>query len=119
MGVYTAITIRPVASSLISTARRIPSQTVKMTPKSTTIYSGLRANYPISNDLPPLEDAEFIQIAISLILRALPDASIEHKQAALMLYALQIATNNVRAVRLPLKSLSSTSLAQMPALRLP
>jgi hypothetical protein len=62
-------------------------------------YAGLRANYPISNELPPLEDAESIQISISLIVRALADARIEHKSAALMLYALQIAANNVRAVR--------------------
>jgi hypothetical protein len=62
-------------------------------------WSCLRANYPISSELPPLEDAESIQIAISLIVRALADARIEHKQAALMLYALQIAANNVRSVR--------------------
>jgi hypothetical protein len=62
-------------------------------------YSGLRPNYPISNELPPLEDAESIQISISLIMRALADARIEHKQAALMLYALQIAAANVRSVR--------------------
>jgi len=68
-------------------------------PEADLNHAGLRANYPISNELPPLEDAESIQIAISLIVRALADARIQHKQAALMLYALQIAANNVRAVR--------------------
>ena len=62
-------------------------------------FSGVRANYPDSDALPPLEDAESIQISISLILRALADSRIQHKQAALMLYALQIAANNVRAVK--------------------
>ena len=79
-----------------------PENTVanrKTDPEIDDAYSGLRANYPISNELPPLEDAESIQIAISLIVRALADARIQHKQAALMLYALQIAANNVRAVR--------------------
>ena len=61
-------------------------------------WSDMRPNYPISNELPPLEDAESIQIALSLIVRALADARIEHKQAALMLYALQIAAQNVRSV---------------------
>jgi hypothetical protein len=62
-------------------------------------FTGLRANFPDSDVLPPLEDAESIQISISLILRALADSRIQHKQAALMLYALQIAANNVRAVK--------------------
>jgi len=79
-----------------------PENTVANRKESAEIddaYSGLRANYPISSELPPLEDAESIQIAISLIVRAIADARIQHKQAALMLYALQIAANNVRAVR--------------------
>jgi hypothetical protein len=49
--------------------------------------------------LPPLEDAESVQIALSLILRALADAHIGHKQAALMLYTLQIAAQNVRLLQ--------------------
>jgi hypothetical protein len=79
-----------------------PENTVTRRAKDAEIdytYSDLRPNYPISTELPPLEDAESIQISISLIVRALADSRIEHKQAALMLYALQIAANNVRAVR--------------------
>jgi len=63
------------------------------------IFSGLRPNYPMSNEIPPLEDAESIQIALSLIFQALADSRIDYKQAALMLYTLQIAAQNVRIVR--------------------
>jgi hypothetical protein len=71
----------------------------KKNPDADWNFSGIRANYPDSDALPPLEDPESIQISISLILRALADSRIQHKQAALMLYALQIAANNVRAVK--------------------
>ena len=62
-------------------------------------FEGIRPNYPMSNEIPPLEDPESIQITLSIILQALADSRIHFKQAALMLYTLQIAAQNVRSIR--------------------
>jgi hypothetical protein len=63
------------------------------------IFTCIRPNYPMSNEIPPLEDPESIQITLSIILQALADSRIHFKQAALMLYTLQIAAQNVRSIR--------------------
>jgi hypothetical protein len=45
--------------------------------------------------LPTLEDANSIQLALSEILRLLASGQLDHKPAALMLYALQTASTNL------------------------
>ena len=46
--------------------------------------------------LPTLEDANSIQVGIAEVMRELAAKMIDHKTAALMLYALQIASANVK-----------------------
>jgi hypothetical protein len=46
--------------------------------------------------LPPLEDANSIQMALMEILYQLADGRIDSKRASLMLYALQTASNNLK-----------------------
>src|SRR5215831_12013318 len=45
--------------------------------------------------LPPLEDANAIQMAVMLVQRALIDDEISEKKAGLLLYSIQIAASNV------------------------
>jgi len=52
----------------------------------------------IELDLPPLEDAESIQIAISLVVAALARNRIDSRRAATILYALQLASTNARSI---------------------
>jgi len=49
-------------------------------------------------DLPPLEDAESVQLAISLLFAAIAAHQIERTHAHTLLYALQIASSNLRAL---------------------
>jgi len=63
------------------------------------LYSGARANGPTADELPPLEDAESIQLAISMVLGSIADFRIETKRANLMLYALRLAMMNERRIR--------------------
>jgi hypothetical protein len=46
--------------------------------------------------LPSLEDANSIQVALAEMFRLLATQQIDHKSAALMLYALQTASANLR-----------------------
>jgi hypothetical protein len=46
--------------------------------------------------LPLLEDASSIQVSLTQVMRLLAAGEIERKTASLMLYALQIATTNLR-----------------------
>jgi hypothetical protein len=46
--------------------------------------------------LPILEDASSIQLSLTQVMRLLAAGKIERKTASLMLYALQIATTNLR-----------------------
>ena len=56
-------------------------------------------------DLPPLEDRESIQLAVSMLCAALARNEIDPKRAALLLYGLQVASSNVRGLDLePLPS---------------
>jgi hypothetical protein len=52
----------------------------------------------IELDLPPLEDAESIQLAISLVVAALARNRIDSRRAATILYALQLASTNARSI---------------------
>jgi hypothetical protein len=51
-------------------------------------------------NLPPLEDANSIQLAIMQLLQSLLTGQLEHKTAALAFYALQTASGNLRHARL-------------------
>ena len=46
--------------------------------------------------LPPLEDANSIQVSLTKIMRLLAAGQIETKTASLMLYSLQLATTNLQ-----------------------
>ena len=50
---------------------------------------------------PPLEDAEFIQLSISLLFAAIAAGQVDPVQARSLLYALQVASFNVRALTPP------------------
>lgn len=63
------------------------------------LYSGTRANGPTAEELPPLEDAESIQLAISMVLASIADFRVDTKRANLMLYALRLAMMNERRIR--------------------
>ncbi len=62
-------------------------------------------------DLPLLEDAFAIQVAITNVMRALATQQIDHRSAGLLLYALQIASSNLKQI--PLKSAQLTDAAQI------
>jgi hypothetical protein len=52
-------------------------------------------------DLPPLEDELSIQLALMEVTQALAANEIDPKRAGLLLYALQVASANVKHMRLP------------------
>jgi hypothetical protein len=58
----------------------------------------LRPRFHMLEEFPSLEDGSSIQIAINQVMRLLLCRQIEHKDASLLLYALQIATQNLRFV---------------------
>jgi hypothetical protein len=53
---------------------------------------------PLELELPPLEDAESIQVSISLLVAALARNRIDSKRAAVLLYGLQLASSNARSI---------------------
>jgi hypothetical protein len=55
---------------------------------------------PLELDLPILEDAESIQVSITLLVAALARNRIDSKRAAVLLYGLQLAATNVKATTL-------------------
>jgi hypothetical protein len=57
------------------------------------------AQIPLNVELPLLEDRYAIQIGITQIVRALAANEIDPKRAGLLLYALQIASSNLRQER--------------------
>jgi hypothetical protein len=64
--------------------------------------------------LPPLEDANGVQLAIMDTIRAFLDGELDHKSAALLFYALQVASSNLRWVHFePL--FHSTLARELPA----
>jgi hypothetical protein len=54
------------------------------------------AGVPLNTEFLLLEDANSIQCALQWVLRRILDASIDRRQAALLLYGLQIAASNVK-----------------------
>lgn len=56
------------------------------------------AQNPIELDLPPVEDAESIQVSISLLIAALARNRIDPKRAAVLLYGLQLASSNAKSI---------------------
>jgi outer membrane protein OmpA-like peptidoglycan-associated protein len=57
-----------------------------------------RTRGPLELNLPPLEDAHSVQLALSMVLFALGQNRIDLKRAAAILYTLQIAATNVRSL---------------------
>jgi hypothetical protein len=60
-----------------------------------------------SLDLPSLEDAVSIQLALIDVAQALAANRIDTKRAGLLLYALQVASANVQKMHIPLDSVRS------------
>jgi hypothetical protein len=58
-------------------------------------FRNRRPNGPRAVELPPLEDPESIQLALSMVVAAIADGRIEIKRAGIMIYALQVASQNV------------------------
>jgi len=56
--------------------------------------------YPKQNEIhfPPLEDAESVQLATSMLFQAIANGRIHFRRARILLYTLKIATVNLRAV---------------------
>jgi hypothetical protein len=50
-------------------------------------------------ELPPLEDAASIQLALMRVTEALLDGSLDHRTAGLVLYSLQTASTNLRTMQ--------------------
>lgn len=60
-------------------------------------------------DLPPVEDAASIQLALIDILQALAGNQLDPKRAGLLLYGLQVASANIKSVRIPTDAVRSVS----------
>jgi hypothetical protein len=58
----------------------------------------VNARGPVVLEFPPLEDANSVQLALSMVLTVLGQNRIEPRRAAAMLYNLQIASGNARNV---------------------
>ncbi|GAA3747698.1 hypothetical protein [Terriglobus aquaticus] len=65
--------------------------------------------------LGPLEDAASIQVAISTVLNALADQRIDHGRASTLLYGLQLASNNLRALQTATDSTPKPPVTPCPA----
>jgi hypothetical protein len=81
------------------------SALVNSSPNPTTFASGTpqylpdyATQNPIELDLPPVEDAESIQVSISLLIAALARNRIDPKRAAVLLYGLQLASTNAKSI---------------------
>jgi hypothetical protein len=60
-------------------------------------------------DLPPLIDNSSIQVALTDIVQALAANELDTKRAGLLLYALQVASANVRNLHIPLDSVRTVT----------
>jgi hypothetical protein len=63
---------------------------------------GTHSHEEVSLDLPMLEDAVSIQLALIDVAQALAANRIEAKRAGLLLYALQVASANVQKMHIPI-----------------
>jgi len=61
-------------------------------------YYGVKPTGPLVLDLPPLEDRESIQIALSMLVTAMAQNRIDPKRASGIIYALQVASNNAHMI---------------------
>jgi hypothetical protein len=62
-------------------------------------YYGVKPTGPLLLELPPLEDRESIQIALSMLVTAMAQNRIDAKRASGIVYALQVASNNAHMLR--------------------
>jgi hypothetical protein len=69
----------------------------QLTPVEIEYYSPIEG--PLSLDLPPLEDRESIQLAVSMIVTAMARNRIDPARATRLLYALQVAGSTLRHPR--------------------
>jgi hypothetical protein len=83
---------------LIETAPVLSTNHPNPQPSTTETPQYLPEAVPLELDLPPLEDVESIQVSISLLVAALARNRIDSKRAAVLLYGLQLASTNARAV---------------------
>ena len=74
-----------------------PTPTTSATGKPQYLPDDATQN-PIELDLPPVEDAESIQVSISLLIAALARNRIDPKRAAVLLYGLQLASTNAKSI---------------------
>jgi hypothetical protein len=72
-----------------------PTTSASGTPQYLPDYA---AQIPIELDLPPAEDAESIQVSVSLLIAALARNRIDPKRAAVLLYGLQLASTNAKSI---------------------
>ena len=70
-----------------------------------------------SLNLPPVEDANSLQVSLNAVLRGLAHQLIPPRTAALMLYGLQISSSNLRRTRQPIPPLDTVSTDAPPPLR--
>ena len=64
-------------------------------------YFHYEVNRPTYNlDIPPLEDGDAVQLALTDLARAVADSRIELKQGALLAYILQTASANLKRVHI-------------------
>jgi hypothetical protein len=70
----------------------------ELTPIEVEYYAP--AERPLKLDLPPLEDRESIQLAISMIVSAMAQDRLEPARATRILYGLQVAISNVGQLQL-------------------
>jgi len=65
-------------------------------------FGNIKRSYPRQDQIrfPPLEDAESVQLATSMLFQAIATGQIHFKRARLLIYTLKIACINQRALRL-------------------
>jgi hypothetical protein len=75
--------------------------------------------YPRQNEIefPPLEDAESIQLATSMLFQAIATGQIHFKRARLLLYTLKIAVINQRALNQSRAADAQSTDTQSPAVK--
>jgi hypothetical protein len=92
--------------------RTVDYGTYPVSPTSTECHperSEGPAVHSASLDLPSLEDAVSIQLALIDVAQALAANRIDTKRAGLLLYALQVASANVQKMHIPLDSVRSVT----------
>ncbi len=83
---------------LLETSSKIPQLGPNPSPSASETTPSVPEYAPIELDLPPVEDAESIQVSISLLIAALAHNRIDPKRAAILLYALQLASTNAKNI---------------------